>query len=241
KWIFGAIGLYSLGFFGAIIGFFFGSILDTFFARSSSSDSPFTNKSSHLDEFTQCLLLLVAAILKADGRIMQSELDFVKQFLLRNLGIEKTKISMFFLRDALKKETALFNICSSIRVRYSSSINLQLLHLLFGIASADGEISVAELQTIKQIATYLSITSNDYESVKAMFFVKTDTNWAYKILEIERNASNEDIKKAHRRMAKKYHPDKVIHMGDSLQKSANEKFRKVQEAYEFIKREREMN
>ncbi|MGL4957221.1 MAG: TerB family tellurite resistance protein [Bacteroidales bacterium] len=239
KWIIGAFGLYSFGFFGAIIGFFFGSMIDSL-SGGTSEKTRFFNKNSHLDPFTQCLLLLVATILKADGRVMQSELDFVKQFLLRNLGVEKTQASMLFLRDALKKNISLFNVCTSIRVRYSSAVNLQLMHLLFGIASADGDISAIELQTIKQIAGYLGITANDYESVKAMFFVQTDSNWAYKVLEIERSASNEEVKKAHRRMAKKYHPDKVAQMGDDMQKSANERFRKVQEAYEFIKKERNM-
>ena len=66
------------------------------------------------------------------------------------------------------------------------------------------------------------------------------TGAAYKILEVEQSASNDEIKKAYRKMARKYHPDMVSHLGEDFQKSANEKFRKVNEAYEMIKKERNM-
>jgi DnaJ like chaperone protein len=65
-----------------------------------------------------------------------------------------------------------------------------------------------------------------------------DTDWAYKVLEIEKSASNDEIKKAYRSMAVKYHPDKVAYLGDDIRKSANEKFQKVNEAYEKVKKER---
>ena len=108
---------------------------------------------------------------------------------------------------------------------------LQLIHFLFGIAKADGYVNDAEVNQIYTIAGYLGINSRDYESIKAMFYDSTDN--AYIILEIEKTATNDEIKKAYRTMAKKYHPDKVIHLGTEHQKGAEEKFRKVQEAYEF--------
>ena len=77
----------------------------------------------------------------------------------------------------------------------------------------------------------------DFESIKAMFYKSSDT--AYKILEIEPNATPTEIKKAYRKMAKKYHPDKVLHLGKEHQKGAEEKFRKVQEAYEHLQKEKQ--
>ncbi len=71
-----------------------------------------------------------------------------------------------------------------------------------------------------------------------MFVPETDSS--YKILEIERTASNDEVKKAYRKMAMKYHPDKVSHLGEDYRKSADEKFKKVNEAYEKIKKERNM-
>ena len=74
-----------------------------------------------------------------------------------------------------------------------------------------------------------------------MFNKQEDKNWAYKVLEIEPNASNEEVKKAYRRMAMKFHPDKLNTMGEEVKKSATEKFKKVNDAYQTIKKERNLN
>nr|WP_317165144.1 DnaJ domain-containing protein [Draconibacterium halophilum] len=71
-----------------------------------------------------------------------------------------------------------------------------------------------------------------------MFVPNTDSD--YKILEIERSANEEELKKAYRRMAMKYHPDKVSNLGEEVQNAAKEKFQKVNQAYENIKKERKI-
>jgi DnaJ like chaperone protein len=68
-------------------------------------------------------------------------------------------------------------------------------------------------------------------------FVK-DTDSAYKILEIEPNATNEEVKKAYKKMAVKYHPDKVSHLGEDVRKAAEEKFQNLNAAYNEIKKQR---
>ena len=60
----------------------------------------------------------------------------------------------------------------------------------------------------------------------------------YKVLDIDRSASQEDIKKAYRKLAMKYHPDKVRDLGEMHQKAAQDKFIEVQKAYEQICKER---
>ena len=82
----------------------------------------------------------------------------------------------------------------------------------------------------------MGISDKDFESIQAMFIPNTDSD--YKILEIDRSASDEEVKKAYRRMAMKYHPDKVSHLGEDFQNAAKEKFQKVNQAYENIKKER---
>ena len=115
-------------------------------------------------------------------------------------------------------------------------MRLQILHFLFGIAQADGSVSKSEVSKLQNIASYLRLNQYDFNSIKAMF-VK-DANNAYKILEIDKTATNAEVKKAFRTMAKKYHPDKLQHMDEAYQKGAQEKFQKVQEAYETIQKER---
>jgi DnaJ like chaperone protein len=120
------------------------------------------------------------------------------------------------------------------RTRYES--RLQILHFLFSIANADGRVSEAETNEINRISGFLGVQFRDFESIKAMFFKNPDS--AYKILEIENTASDAEVKSAYRTMAKKYHPDKLQHMDEAYQKGAEDKFRKVQEAYEQLQKER---
>lgn len=128
-------------------------------------------------------------------------------------------------------------VCLQIRQMMDHASRLQLLHFLFGIAKADGHVADAEINVIGLIASYLGVNTRDFESIKAMFYKSGES--AYKILEIDSNATPTEIKKAYRKMAKKYHPDKVLHLGKEHQKGAEEKFRKVQEAYEHLQKEKQ--
>ena len=108
----------------------------------------------------------------------------------------------------VKKEKQ--NIPELTRIFNQSTLyetRLQILHFLFGVANADGSISQPELSKVEQIAAALGIRPHDLESIKAMFVKATDS--AYKILDIPQTATNEEVKKAYRAMAKKYHPDKL--------------------------------
>jgi len=58
------------------------------------------------------------------------------------------------------------------------------------------------------------------------------------VLEISSDAKPEQIKKAYRQLAMKNHPDRVAYLGEEIRKKANEKFSRINEAYEVIKQER---
>ena len=95
-----------------------------------------------------------------------------------------------------------------------------------------------ELDMLHKIASYLNINPRDFESIKAMFY--NDSQSAYKILEIEKTATDQEVKAAYRKMVKKHHPDKLRHLGDEHLKGAQDKFLKIQEAYEQVKKERSL-
>ena len=95
-----------------------------------------------------------------------------------------------------------------------------------------------EIDEIRKIAGYLYINQPDFESIKAMFYDESGS--AYKILEIEKTATDDEVKKAYRKMVKKYHPDKLQGLGEEHLKGANEKFQSIQSAYEKIKNEKRL-
>ncbi len=234
KWIGGTLGWAFGGPVGAILGFAFGSMLDG--ATVSESDGDVMNSATQRGDFTASLLVLSAAVMKADGKIMKSELDYVKNFFIRQFGVNVTEQNMLKLRELIKQDFSVSDVCYQIKYNMDYSIRLQLLHFLFGIAGADGEFHPTEIKMIEDIATFMGIDLSDLASIKAMF-VK-DTESAYKILEISPNATDDEVKKAYRQMAVKYHPDKVSTLGDDIQNAAKEKFQQLNNAYEQIKKQR---
>jgi DnaJ like chaperone protein len=232
KWIGGGLGFVMGGPIGGLFGFVVGSFFD-----SATVQTTYTGRSTTTPgAFGMSLLVLIAAVMKADGNVVKSELDFVKQFFVRQFGQENAKEALAMLRDLLKQEIPLRDVCSQISRNMDYASRLQLMHLLFGVAGADGRFHPSELKIIETISGHLSVSSSDYLSIKNMFIPETDS--AYKILEAEPSATNDEIKKAYRKMALKYHPDKVSHLGEDFRKAADDKFKKVNEAYEKIKKER---
>jgi DnaJ like chaperone protein len=249
KFIGAIAGYFLLGksFFGIIIGFVIGSVIDSVkivTARKGAAGEDIFDyyrqqaSRSH-EDFATMLMALSAAVMKADGRPLKSELEYIKAFFAQQFGPQYTREHLQILKHFLDAPgIPLDKICNDIKFRTQVEVRIQLLHYLFGIAKADGHVAETEIHVLKNIANLLSIPSHDFESVKNMFY--RDVNSDYHVLGIEPSASDEEVKKAYRQMAVRYHPDKVGHMGEEYQKGANEKFQKIQEAYENIKKNRGM-
>lgn len=230
---FGGLGWALGGPVGGIIGFALASLAES---NMSVQEVRQDARMTHAGDFGASLLVLCAVMMKADDKVLKSELDYVKAFYIRQFGLESAQQQMLLLREILKQEIKYQEVCAQIRSHLNYPTRLELMHLLFGIALSDGSVNAQELRLIEDIASQLGIQTTDFISLKAMF-VK-DKTAAYKILEVETTASEEEVKKAYRKMAIKYHPDKVHHLGPEFQKDANDKFKKISVAYEDIKKER---
>lgn len=230
KWIGGGLGWAFGGPIGALLGFAFGSAVE------NMSESRSVETATQQGDFNLSLLVLTAAVMKADGSVKQSELNHVKQFLLERYGKQATEEFLLMLREMLKQEIDVREISQQIGVSMDYSSKLQLLHFLFGISSADTSFTAKELNLLSTIGGYIGIQASDFASIKAMFI--SNNNNAYDILEVSPDATDEAIKKAYRDLAIKYHPDKVTHLGENVRKASEEKFKKLSEAYESIKKQR---
>lgn len=248
KWLGASLGWSFGGPIGAILGFALGSALDGFSefdtkdyrkqipegrGRRQTQSRPRTKPG----DFEVSLLVLAAVIIKADGDVNRRELDFVRDQFKKMYGSARANRAFRLFGGIIKKEKiSSRQVCMQIRQHMDHSARLQLLHFLFGIAKSDGDVSEVEMQAIQRIAGYLYINDRDFKSIKAMFY--NEVNAAYKILEIDKKATNEEVKKAYRKMVKKHHPDKLRHLGEEHMKGAEEKFRMIQKAYEQIQKER---
>jgi DnaJ like chaperone protein len=232
KWLGGILGFtIGGGIFGGIIGYAIGSLLEKKVKTEYKGGE-------QQGDFMMGLLILTAAVMKADGKVMKSELNFVKDFLAKNFGNDNLQNRIDILRNLLDKNIDVYQACEKIRTAFPYATKLQLLHYLFGIAVADSDCSKSEKDLIERIANLIGLSSADYKSIEAMYFNVTDS--AYVILQIEKTASDEEVKKAYKRMCIKYHPDKVAHLGEEAQKAANAKFQEINNAYEKIKKERNL-
>jgi DnaJ like chaperone protein len=230
KWVGIGAGWFLAGPIGAIIGYYI-------------SKNFFDGKNDQAKAYELSLLILSSLVIKSDGKIVKAELDYVKKFFINTFGVQKAN-KYFEIFNKLNKQSLdsqLRPVCQQLNSYVNHASRLQIIHFLFGVSASDNEIHPSEIELINRIAGYLNVNQYDFESIKSMFLTKGSANsldkW-FAILEIDKSSSDAEIKKAHRKMVIKYHPDKLQGVSDDIVKLAEEKFLLVQKAYENIMKSR---
>ena len=265
KWILGGLGWSIMGPIGGIIGFLIGRKLenrddsdgyigtggDT--AYGGGRHGRYQNTGTQ-DDLSVALLILMSAVMNADSVVRKSELELVKRFLVSNYGDEKAKELLLKLRDLNDKNIPIIDVCRQIKQNTDYTTRYHMFDFLFSIANADGEVTQPELYALHTISTGLGINPRDYLSIMSRHMASGfggDSSYQnrgrqgqgngpspkdpYKVLGLDSNATDEEIKKAYRRLAMKYHPDKVEGMGEEVKRNAEAQFREINEAYETLK------
>ena len=230
KWVGIGAGWFLAGPIGAIIGYYI-------------SKSFFDGKNDQENAYEISLLILSSLVIKSDGKIVKAELEYVKKFFISTFGVLKAN-KYFEVFNKLNKQTLnsqLRPVCQQLNQYVNHASRLQIIHFLFGVSASDNDIHNSEIDLIKKISTYLNVNQYDFESIQSMFLIDGNSNsldkW-FTILEIDKDDSNDEIKKAHRKMVIKYHPDKLQGVSEAIVKLAEEKFLLVQQAYEEIMKSR---
>ena len=208
-------------------------------------------KKREIPDLNIALTGLISVIMNADGQNTRLELAEVKSFLLTRFGEQKAKKMLLLLRHLLQKEITNFRPhCLQLNRSLSYSQKLDFLTLLFRIANTNGGICENEAEILSRIARHITISNPDftgliqqfpsfynYQKKQTQSLVYYDTRWAYKTLLIDENASMEEIKKAYRKLAMQYHPDKIDSNDTVVQAEAAEKFYRIHEAYKYLRKE----
>ena len=245
KWIGGVIGWMAGGPLGALAGFVIGSLFDstviTTNIQPQNNDDPTIG---HRNSFLFSMLVMASYIIKADGKIMHSEMEFVRRFLRDNFGEQAMNegnqilLHLFEQRkrmDAVNPNSfkqTIYDCGQQIAANLNYGERLQLLRFLAMIAMSDGNVCVQEIEALREVATAMNLSANDVDSMLNLGSSNLDA--AYKVLEIDSSATDDEVKAAYRALAKKHHPDRVATLGDDIHKAAEEKFRQINEAKEQI-------
>ncbi len=247
KWLFAGLGWAVGGPIGALLGFFIGKSFDSDSDTQAFTQSgdrafhhgPYRNTGTQADIHV-ALLVLIAAVMKADGQVKKSELNYVKAFLRQNYGEERGKEMLKALQQIVQKDIPVDQVCYQIKVNTDYNTRYHMVDFLFGLGSADGSFDLTEFNMLRLIAQYLGIAQSDYTSICERHNSSFNTPHStfgkdpYKVLGISKDATDDEVKKAYRRMAMKYHPDRVAGMSEEMQRNAAEQMKEINEAYEQI-------
>ena len=235
KWIAGALGWAMFGPIGGILGYYFASRVEKLAEGAVVYSEDQSWNQGQRNSFLMSLLILSAAVIKADGKTTSQELSTLRSFFARNFGPQAGNEAEEIVKEILSKDFNLYEVCTQVRSCMDYSQRLQLYHYLVSLGACDG-LHQREIDILETIATYIGLSRSEVDSIFAQFRPSNDSN--YRILEISPDATNDEVKKAYRKMAVKYHPDKVATLGEDVQKAAEEKFKAISQAYEAICKER---
>ena len=274
SWIGGTLGtMLGSGILGTLAGFCLGSIIDEVMDSRADSNNYNANNQDHYSQgngyqqyqygwqngtsnaqtyeelrnsFLFSMLVLSSYIIKADGKIMHSEMEFVRQFLRQNFGEQAVNqgqeilLKLFEVQKQLGGQEfrkTIHQSCTEIKHYMDVSQRLQLLNYLVIIAKVDGYVSPEEIKALKEVARHLGLTAKDVDSMLNMESgARADSNIedAYKVLGISPTATDDEVKAAYRKMALKHHPDRVATLGEDIRKAAEKKFQDINDAKERI-------
>lgn len=227
------LGFLLANFIGAAIGFIIGALIDKFYQEGSFNFDIDEKPRNYLQtDFILSTLLLASSVLKSDAEKDEKEIAYIRDFILAQFGKDELEKYMTVIGHSKLKEPDLKKITQQIRINSPYETRLQIIHFLFGLAKADNLIHDKEIANIKIISIHLSVSAEDFESLKAMFISIEEQH--FNTLQLNAAATDQEVKESYRKLALKYHPDKTT----DKNKDAEENFLRLKEAYDFIKNKR---
>ena len=271
KWIGGVLGAIWGGPGGAVVGFGVGALVDAFTGRQEPDEDEFARtpprtraasgsrpcgeewtdrrkadaqatSTPAADEFTICVCVLIAGVMKSDGVLHPEQISLVSQRLKANYHFDDAGVKRMlgFIQELAQGNWSVEEFALRAKRHLRMPARRNLLYFLLEIAFANGQYVFAEQQVVHAIAAIFGLRDGEVAAMEASLN-RTANDWAYRVLQLPRDASDAEVKKAYRRLAMVHHPDKVAGQGEAAETAATRKFQAINAAYEEIKRERNFN
>ena len=254
--ILGAIsGFLIFGFIGLILGLIAGSFVDRLVAYGPGGVNPF-NAARRQAVFLETVFILMGKLAKADGRVSESEVSHVEQFMqkLRMTREHRLKAIALFKQGASADYDIHPQLNEFLAVcGHSRNLRQVLLVYLIIMGLSDGNLNSAEDNLLRSIAGRLGYSPAAFEQLldmvmNQMHFAAGGASSAnalddaYKALGVSKDRTDEEIKRAYRKLMSQYHPDKLMGQGvpEDMIAVATEQAKEVQIAYDLIKKSRNL-
>lgn len=212
-------------------------------------------------ELIKYILALAAYIVKSDEKVRLVERNFIENSIRHDFKEKYSERYIALFNKYLGLDINITNVCLALRTDYSLTSKIHLMHFLVGLVATDSILSREEEHKLYAIARNIRLPYSSLRSIIALFEFqreadgqkskannkhKTTTNSttalnkAYAILDISLRATDKKLKKTYRKFAQLHHPDKVAHLGKVHQDKAKIKFQIILDAYELIKKSRNL-
>tara|TARA_Y100001970_G_scaffold258284_1_gene338025 strand:+ start:308 stop:1045 length:738 start_codon:yes stop_codon:yes gene_type:complete len=236
----GTAGFALGGPIGAILGVMAGNIFD----KSKKTKFNFNQISNQQKQniFALSIIILSAKIAKSDGLVTKDEIAAFKE----KFKIPKEEFSQVskIFNEAKKNTYGFKKIADQVGELFSDNKLLleELLNNLFYIAEADGTVSVNEINFLKSVAISFNLSENDFQRIFHSRLKNKESD-PYKVLGVNRDDSNETIRKKWITLSKEHHPDYLIAKGmpQEFIDQSNKELSSINLAYDKIKRIREIS
>ncbi len=236
-WLFGAgLGWFVGGPLGAVVG----AALQQAFSQGDYSKIEHNGHATNEETiFVTNLVAIMTKICMADGHISREERGVIHAFFEKSLGYRENELKIIdaIIDETDRRDPDLGQICTSFKRFAKHEQSLILLDLAYSIATVDNVVTEGEEKAIDELVSALGITEEEHNRIRNRHAV-AKKNDHYAVLGVPSTASNEEIKKAYRALARQYHPDKVAHLGGEFVGFAHQKFQEINDSYQAVKQER---
>ncbi len=250
-----AAGYYFFGWWGVLIGYLLGSVIDRVRALGRGALNPLQTVLRQA-VFLETVFISMGKLAKADGRVSEAEIAHAEAF-MQKLGLspEHRQQAIVLFKKGASPDFDIEPTCRKFMEVCGHTHNLRemLLVYLIVMALADGHFHPEEEKLLAQIAGYLGYGPEAFRRMMEMVLNQTHfaggqvsteaaLEDAYKALGVARDSSDAEIKRAYRKLMSQYHPDKLIGQGmpDDMIRMATEQAKDIQLAYDLIKKNRNL-